>query len=507
MFSVAIPSNIQEQVSRHLTRNDGQEDLCFLIWHPSQGKHRTTAVVHEVVWPKEGDRQVHGNVSFNADYFMRACDAASAQGGGIALIHSHPSGTSWQGLSEDDFNAESRHAGRAKALTGLPMIGLTLATGDETLSARRWERVNDRTYEPRWASNVRVVGDRFRSSRPVRRRPSEVVALTRSFATWGEEVQQSLDDLHVGVVGAGSVGMLVVEALARIGVGHLTIIDFDTVKERNLDRLTGARRLDALLALSKASVAGRSAEAAATNPSFECTVLECSVLEAEGLAAAMDCDILFSCVDRPAGRSSLNALAYAHCIPVVDGGVLVDSRAGRLRSAQWRSHIAAPGRRCLECLEQYDPAQVQADRDGLLDDPTYLAQLPEDHVLRRGENVFAFSSAAASGEVLALLRMMIAPGGYADAGARHEHFTTGDVDVDVRGCNPGCPYDGMTGLAQASQLPIVSGHVTAELERSSRRDVQRTLRIRTLRRLDDALRRGSEELERFALSSHARKDR
>ena len=369
-FSVAIPSSIQEAVSRHLTRDDGQEDLCFLLWHPSSGKDRTTAVVRDVVWPDEGDRQIHGNVSFNADYFMRACDAAAAQGAGVALIHSHPSGRTWQGLSEDDFNAESRHAGRAQALTGLPMVGLTLATGDATLSARRWERVADRTYEPLWASDVRVVGDRFRTSRPMQRQQGHAEALTRSYATWGAEVQQSLDNLKVGVVGAGSVGMLVVEALARVGVGHVTVIDFDTVKERNLDRLSGARRLDALLGLSKAVVARRLAVSAATNPSFDCRVLECSVLEAEGLAAAMDCDVLFSCVDRPAGRSTLNALAYAHCIPVVDGGVLVDSRDGRLRSAQWRSHVAAPGRRCLECLEQYDPAQVQADRDGLLDDPS-----------------------------------------------------------------------------------------------------------------------------------------
>lgn len=46
-------------------------------------------------------------------------------------------------------------------------------------------------------------------------------------------------------------GAIVAEALARIGIQHLLLLDFDTVKKVNLDRLLHARKRDVFLARSK----------------------------------------------------------------------------------------------------------------------------------------------------------------------------------------------------------------------------------------------------------------
>lgn len=52
----------------------------------------------------------------------------------------------------------------------------------------------------------------------------------------GQEALKKLADSHVVVFGVGGVGSFVCEALARAGVGRLTIFDDDTVAESNINR-------------------------------------------------------------------------------------------------------------------------------------------------------------------------------------------------------------------------------------------------------------------------------
>ena len=481
IYSTAISTNLHEQASGHLLAHRREEDLCFGVWYPSQGKGRTTALLHSLILPEAGDRKVHGNVSYSPEYFERALSVASAAGGGLAFMHSHI-GPGWQGMSQDDIVAEQRQSPAAFGATNLPLLGLTIGT-DGAWSARLWEKTGKRQYEKRWCQSVRVVGDRLQvtyhdAAMPVPRLRPE---LSRTVSAWGPQIQGQLARLRIGVVGAGSVGSIVAEALARMGIVHIKLIDFDSVETVNLDRLLFSTSRDAQLRRSKVQVLGRALRKSATASPFKVDELESSIVEEDGFGAALDCDVLFSCVDRPWPRNALNFIAYAHMIPVIDGGVFIKSRpSGQgLKDADWRAHVAAPTRRCLECLGQYSSGNVSTERDGYLDDPRYIAGLDADHPFRRNENVFGFSLSVASLEILQFLAMIVAPSGIANHGAQMYHFKTATLDHELQpSCNPGCFFPSVAAKGDRAGVRVTGQHAAAERARAGRQAFHKTWRFR-----------------------------
>ena len=176
--------------------------------------------------------------------------------------------------------------------------------------------------ERRWCQKTRVVGpDSYKFyfndeiTPPAPRRD----ILRRTFDSWGTEAQNTISRLRVGIVGLGSVGAIVAEALARIGVSQVTLIDPDKVEKHNLDRLLSgtAHHIGKL----KVDLAAESMRDHATAENIEITPLAVSIHETKAYQAALDCDVIFSCVDRPVARDVLNFVAQSHLIPVIDGGL------------------------------------------------------------------------------------------------------------------------------------------------------------------------------------------
>ena len=58
----------------------------------------------------------------------------------------------------------------------------------------------------------------------------------RNELLWGKEAQEELFQKHIIIMGLGGVGSYAAEALARSGVGKLTLVDFDTVSATNINR-------------------------------------------------------------------------------------------------------------------------------------------------------------------------------------------------------------------------------------------------------------------------------
>ncbi len=428
-----------EHLLQHYQRDVQQEDLCFALWRPSTGKLRRTALIEEIILPQEAERILHGNASFQPDYLGRAMKMAREKKAGLAFMHSHPS-AGWQAMSSTDIEAERDVLAYPAGATGLPLVGLTVGS-DGCWSARFWERDSDQMRRS-WCQKVRIVGPkRYRIdfndnlAPPLSRRN----ILKRTFDTWGSEAQNTISRLRVGIVGLGSVGCIVAEAMARIGIAQVVLIDPDSVKEHNLDRLLYGTIKD--IGKLKVDLAARAIRRNATAEGIQITVLPISMHDRAAYEAALDCDILFSCVDRPIPRDVLNYIAQAHLIPVIDGGVAVetDRQSDKLFSAHWRAHIVTPYHQCLRCSKQYNSSMVVMELDGSLDDPSYVSNLrPEERA--GNQNVFPFSQSVAGMEVNLMLRYLLADEWWPLVRQQDYQFVTGETRIINDECHPNCSF-------------------------------------------------------------------
>jgi hypothetical protein len=246
--------------------------------------------------------------------------------------------------------------------------------------------------------------------------------------------------------------------LARTGVEHIGVMDFDTIERINLDRLHSATRLDARLLDSKSELAERTATAAATASPFTIDATELSICEADGMSAALDYDVIFSCVDRPWPRAILNTIAYTDMIPVIDGGIAIDSfdeaDGGGMRSATWRSHVLVPGRPCMACNGQLDPSTVPLDRDGLLDDAEYIAK--SGITVPGRQNVAALSASVSAALLSQFVSLVAAPGGFGAPQPQRYLLATHTQDDVPNATRAGCGFEGS--MATGDARPDASRH-------------------------------------------------
>lgn len=489
--SVALPSEIEEQLRVHLLREDGQEDICLAFYKMSTGSMRASALLCEVVLPSFGDRHVHGNVTFSGDYILRSALAAKDKKCGLAILHSHPLGSGWQKMSSMDMEAERGFSNMVREITGLPLVGMTLAGEDIGWSARHWDIGVGRSVSSSECENVRVVGDRLSISWndeicPV---PEFSKKQIRTISSWGERVQANLARQKILIVGAGSVGLDLAVRLAATGMNNISIMDYDIVETHNLDRLIGATPKDALLRRQKIHIAKREMLKSTTSLLPNIQISDYSVCEERGFKQALDSDLVFSCVDRPWARMVLNNLAYTDLIPVIDGGInIFTGKDGKMLSSSWRSHTIRYGYPCLVCLQQLQPQLAGLDRNGELDNPAYIKGAPHLDPNSNAQNVALLSVSVTSALLLQYVSFCVSPGRPQSRSANVEplhYFMAGGGEVYLgkdHTHNPNCIYEQKIS-GDKRQYDWTGKHPLAENKRKIAKHVPWNTKI--LRKVDD----------------------
>ncbi len=140
---------------------------------------------------------------------------------------------------------------------------------------------------------------------------------------YGTEGLSRIRRAHVCIVGLGGVGSWAVEALARSGVGELTLVDLDDVCISNVNRQLHA--LDGELGKPKVEVMARRVHA--INPDCIVHPLQAFFLKSNASAILQTrFDAVLDAIDSPARKCLLIALCRERGIPVITTGASAGRR-------------------------------------------------------------------------------------------------------------------------------------------------------------------------------------
>ncbi|MEB3753637.1 tRNA threonylcarbamoyladenosine dehydratase [Acinetobacter sp. MD2(2019)] len=134
---------------------------------------------------------------------------------------------------------------------------------------------------------------------------------------YGDDAFAHYANSHVMVIGIGGVGSWAVEALARTGVGKLTLIDMDVLAASNVNR-----QLPALTStLGREKIEVMAARCREINPRIQLNLVD-DYLTADNLAEIMAAkpDIVLDCIDDVKAKLALMLYCRFQKIPLIVSG-------------------------------------------------------------------------------------------------------------------------------------------------------------------------------------------
>ncbi len=152
--------------------------------------------------------------------------------------------------------------------------------------------------------------------------------------------QNKLQAARIIVVGAGAVGNEVLKNLTLLGVGHISVFDFDKIEEHNLTRSILFRETD--IGQYKADIAASACHL--IDPNVNLLPLNMDFWQGLSLEQIDQADAVICCVDNYEARIRLNQLCLMTRTDFYNTGI--DSRYS---SAEVFPFSTNPGCACYEC--------------------------------------------------------------------------------------------------------------------------------------------------------------
>ena len=376
-WSLVMPADLMGQLGAHLFPGDGDEHGAVIGAGIVQTPRGVRLLARDLVLAKDGVDYVPGKRGYRmltASFVTENILRCAGDGLVYLAIHCH-GGADVVGFSGDDFASHERgYPALLDIADGLPVGALVFAPN--AIAGDIWLPGGQRIT----LQGARVAGrpQRVLYPSPPRRAVADAT-YDRQARLFGDRGQQILREQKVGVIGAGGAGSLIVEYLARLGVGHIVIVDPDRIELSNLPRVVGSTRRDALawftapnrrprirqwgerLARHKTKIAARAARQANSDVTIERIEGDIAV---DAIAQRFtDCDFLFLAADSMRARLVFNALVHQYLIPGAQVGakVTVDKESGEVLDVFSVYRPVLPDSGCLWCNGLISPSKLQEE--------------------------------------------------------------------------------------------------------------------------------------------------
>jgi molybdopterin/thiamine biosynthesis adenylyltransferase/proteasome lid subunit RPN8/RPN11 len=353
--TLVLPGAIAEELAQ-MSRDEDEAAAVLLVGVGSgEGSMRLIGRELHLVPNEHADREVD-QLHIGSQGWVPALRRAAEIGATALWVHTHPGGRPIP--SRRDAAVDEQLIETFRNRTGSSVYG-------SVVLSPRTDGIFEFTGKGRHGetafriTRAWIVGDRMRlvdaQDSPSEQKLGE--AFDRQVRAFGADIQNTLSQLHVGVVGVGGTGSATTEQLVRLGVRRLTVVDPDVLSTSNVTRVYGS--CPELVGQAKVDVAvGHLARIA---EDLNITPFVGAITQQEVARALTQCDVVFGCTDDEAGRLVLSRLSSYYVVPVIDCGVLIDSHKGQIRGIHARATVLHPGAPCLLCRGRIDPARAAAE--------------------------------------------------------------------------------------------------------------------------------------------------
>jgi hypothetical protein len=346
--TLILPNRMATELQRHLFPGDGLEAAALLLC-ATAGDRRIKLLGRELVLvPHDRCSREPGHITWPGEFVEAAIERADAQGDVVIAVHSHPGGLYAFSSADDDSDKilmDSLRHGTGR------MAGSAIMVPGGAMCARLYES----EAAPMPVELVMSVGS------DISLFWADKGAVVRPLA-FSSDMRATLARMSACVIGVSGTGSVVAEQLARLGFGEIILVDFDKLEAKNLNRILNSSIGD----VGSHKVTMLAEAVRRYRPDCTLVPVPLSIATRDAILAAVDADVIFSCVDTAEGRHIADRLAAYFAMPLFDVGVAIPTAPNgdgtrRIAEVYGRVDYVFPGGSSLLDRGVYDAAALEAE--------------------------------------------------------------------------------------------------------------------------------------------------